>query len=316
MEILKKLHKLQPHETSEYYNTVVFEMPSSLDKLPDINDNFIDDRWLTKMTPESILEYFKDISSGNTRIQIFNDMRVDEDHEWSLEDGCWYCRRQVDWQDYYYCYNCYINICSVCYKEVDEKIDKKNTEKDDESRKTLKECRTNHKIMPRRHPSINDCMICDFEIDDLKGRYYEKEQYLCVECYEKNKDEFKTFKFIKYNFEIEKKPFYYSDFQSIYNWIPIIEDEYYCHILINLNEKDKNYKKICLQSCDDHGRCGFYILYKDGHNLETILEMLKKITDKGTYKDSDEREEPLCSYHHNSPIQVLMIELGLPVYYG
>ena len=94
-------------------------------------------------------------------------------------------------------------------------------------------------------------------------------------------------------------------------WFPIITDDEGCSILINLNINHKNYGKICLQSCDDHGRYGYFIITDETYDLDIILKKLKEICDKDSYLNTE-----LCSTHHTSPIQMLMYSFNMPVYYG
>jgi hypothetical protein len=81
--------------------------------------------------------------------------------------------------------------------------------------------------------------------------------------------------------------FNYTDFNSLSYWIPIISDKEGCHIFMNLNPDDKNYGKLCLQSCDDHGRFGYFIIYDESITLDVLLNKLKEITDKGTFEYED-----------------------------
>lgn len=154
----------------------------------------------------------------------------------------------------------------------------------------------------------------------------------------------------------DKSNYYFghTGFESMLYWFPIISDTECCRVFINLNPNDTNYGKICLQSRDSHDRFGYFIVRDEKYDLQKILERLKEICDKGTYEYSTlqkvedgvygeevevveiidgwkttKREtikEPkyewvtktaeLCKIYHSSPIQILMQELNMPVYYG
>lgn len=149
--------------------------------------------------------------------------------------------------------------------------------------------------------------------------------------------------------------FNHTEFGSMLYWFPIVSDIDGCNVLMNLNPDHVNCGKICLMSSDDHGRCGYYIIRDETYDLQRVLQRLKEICDKGTYESEELMivedgvyeestiietsgdakwvtnnrktiKEPkyewitqtydLCKGYHSSPIQVLMQEFNMPIYYG
>lgn len=323
-------------EYEEEPDFIFFDKPEKMDNLPEIDNSLINEKFVKIMSTDDIVNYYNYFIKGDLRIYVFNGARV-IDYKYG---GCYcdYCRTEVDTSNYYYCYHCYSDMCNYCYEETNEEIAIKNGAKNYASRaKALNKCRSCNLIKERITPVIYNCDICEKTIDDSIGRYTVKENNehtydICFKCYNEDNNgckvqvEKRGMKFYKYESEREKYPFYYTDFGSMLNWIPIITDDLgknctdYGNIFINLNPDDKNYKKICLQSCDDHARCGYFILYDEEHTLDNILKMLKEICDENKVirincLGKEEEEELNCS-HHSSPIQVLMRKLGVPVYYG
>lgn len=66
--------------------------------------------------------------------------------------------------------------------------------------------------------------------------------------------------------------FSYTDFNSMYYWVPIILDNEMSRILMNLNPEDKNYGKLCLQSCNKYdGCCDCFIIYDETITLDVFV---------------------------------------------
>jgi hypothetical protein len=109
-----------------------------------------------------------------------------------------------------------------------------------------------------------------------------------MECYKNNQDNAKNVVETKgmkiLSVKKENLLFNYTDFNSLCYWIPIITDREESHVFMNLNPDDKNYGKLCLQCCDDHGRYGYFIIYDESITLDVLLSKLKDITDKGVYE--------------------------------
>lgn len=284
--------------------TIFFDKPTRIDEIPKIDK--INENYIKILTPESIINYYNDFIEGKLRLYYFNGCRIiDYDY---LDCYCDWCDSKVNKSNYYYCYHCYKDMCCECYKEIDNKI--------------------HNLINPRITPDIYYCDVCNEPINDMIGRYNvynNNNSYdICIKCYNENNKgckryvKLKNMEFIQKT-EREMYPFYYTDFNSMLNWIPIISDDG-GYIFINLNPDDKNYNKICLQSFDDHGRCGYFILYDKEYTLNYILTMLKEICDRGSFTymnyEGKEIEKELNSEHHSSPIQILMRKIGLSVYYG
>jgi len=208
-------------------------------------------------------------------------------------------------------------MCNMCYEETSEEIALKNGAKNYKQREDLlNTSRIHNKLEKRSFASIDTSLYyCDLCEETIKNNYYsnknkDKSYDICMNCYETNEtNEDKKMTLI----DINNKSYCFelTDFGSILFWFPIITDHEGCSILINLNINHKNYGKICLQSCDDHGRYGYFIIKDETYDLDIILKKLKEICDKNSYLNIE-----LCSTYHTSPIQMLMYSFNMQVYYG
>jgi hypothetical protein len=203
----------------------------------------------------------------------------------------------------------------MCYEETSEEIALQNGAKNYKNRADLlNESRMHNKLEQRSFANINN-LIYYYDLcgETIKNNYYsngnkEHSYDICINCYETNNNvtnliEEKNMTFVdinnkSYSFEL-------TDFRSMLYWLPVIGDNEDCRVLINFNPNDKNYGQICLQSCDDHGRYGYFIIKDETYDLDMILKKLKEICDT-----------ELCSTDYTSPIQILMESLNMPVYYG
>jgi hypothetical protein len=348
MDILKQIHIaneiINIDGEDDTPALAVFKMPESMDPLPEISDAFIHKKWLIKETPESIIEYYNDIINREYRIRAFNGVVIN-----AINDSyyCDYCKTKIkDIKDYYYCYHCSNDMCKLCYEEVDEETAIKNGAKNFAKRaETLNECRSHgclkHRSLYMNGPYVKVCDICELGINmDYYSRPDdETDTYdICIHCYNSDRENSKqeveehNMTLVKVDLDINKLPFMQSGFNSMMYWLPIVKDEDYNRILMNLNPDDENYRKIAFQSWDDHSRVGFGFVFDPQYTLEKVLTILKDIIDKGSYEYTELRlfkneegqvyTKPVTktaevgTRHHSSPIQILMQNLNLRVYFG
>lgn len=301
MEFINNLPEADDIFRSEDGSTVFLHKPSKLDNPPKIDEMYINKTYLNICNPECVKEYFNDITNSSIILTNFNGVLMDGSDFYQ----CCHCKTFVN-DDFYYCFHCYKDMCKMCYQEVDEETAIKNGAKNYKAREeALNICRTSNKIQSRPIYHLNQaykcCDLCEDYIEPHQSRYSINEEYdsfdICMECYKNKEDakhvvETKGMKFLN----LENKEnilFNYTDFNSLSYWIPIIADKEGCHIFMNLNPDDKNYGKLCLQSCDDHGRCGYFIIYNESITLDVLLSKLKEITDRGTfeYKTNEKVED-------------------------
>jgi len=296
MECLNVFSESGPIMHMEEGSYVFLDLPAKLDPPPKIDESFINNKYVKISTPESVTNYFSAIKNDNVHFRMFNGVEME-----STYYGCDYCNQYVE-DDVYYCYHCHKHMCKLCYEEIDEETAIKNGAKNYKAREAaLNECRSFHKIQFRpiyylTEPYDTTCNICHEDIDALVDRYSVRySNYntydVCMDCYANN-DEAKSAVEIKKLKLVKKEDrtnylFNYTDFNSLCYWLPIIEDNDGSAILMNLNPDDKNYRKICLQSRDDHGRSGYFIIYNESITLDVLLQKLKDITDKGYYEYED-----------------------------
>ena len=315
----------------------LFTKPLKMDKLPDLeNFPFLNNKYIIKETSESIIKYFNSMINKELRIRSFNGV-VYEDFQFYF---CNYCKKKIDnITDYYYCFHCLQDMCKSCYNKSNDEIN------------TCKE----YGYIKNRCLNFMECNKCSESINniDYYTRIYKNDRYdICIDCYDNNVDNSKKDVLVrKMKFVNKNIPFTESGFNSILYWIPIISDENYNHILINLNPDDENYKKIAFQSYDNHGRIGFSFFTDPKYTLEYVLDMLKDIinkldskldtntdissdndtdtgsdndtdissdndTDTGSDKDTDTGSDNDTSYNSTYPIEILIEKLNLRIYFG
>jgi hypothetical protein len=302
---------------------IFLDKPARLNNIPNIDIKYINEKYTSICTSEYIESYFKQITENHFRLKVFNGLLMGEDLLKFYY--CDYCGSSIN-ENWYYCFDCHSDMCKLCYEEDEKTIIKKRAKNYKLREYELNNCRSHNKIKYRpvyKMTELKYCDICEYVFetsDDLYTLEKEGENSfdICMNCYKNDETKDiviqKEMKLVKAGEDRKNYLFSYTDFGSLLYWIPIISDTEQCHVLMNLNPDDKNYGKLCLQSCDDHGRFGYYIFYDENMTLDMLLQKLKNITDRGVVDDIDNIE--LCSEHHSSPIQVMMQELKIPVYYG
>lgn len=292
---------------------IIVDKPNKLDDPPIIDDKYVNAKYTKICSHKYISKYFENILAGHERLICFNGINLDG-------DGiiCDFCYNVIYNKPSFFCYHCYGYVCNSCYeKPVFLKCKQINN---------MKSILINTII----EPSDRMCDLCNEDIDLLTNRYASCDGCdVCMECYENNSDaqqlvKEKDCKLIDIDCR-DNYVFNYTDFGSIMNWVPIIADNWHCHILMNLNPEDKNYGKLCMQSCDDHGRFGYYIIYDESVTLDTLLDKLKTLTDKGSYDRSyvscngDDIAYETCEigkHWESSPVQILMHQMNMITSFG
>ena len=357
------------YNSDEGYHIFV-DKPTNLGEYPKIDMSLVDTKYFDVYDNDSITQYLNEILKNEDRIQIINGIKLPCNF---LGNSyyCDYCNTEIK-GDYFYCYHCHKDMCNLCYLEVNEEVALKNGAKNYHKRENkLNTCRNQNmlekrQIIKRRGPLVKSsyfhtCDLCNN--DCITDFYYDDDNNfdICNECYTNDYNNAKeqvnqrSALLKTKNMCLVKKDdkisyvFEQCNFGSMLYWFPILyEKELGCFVLINLNKDDKNYRKICLVSCDDHGRLGYYIVNKiledinevqakqtdtnnednEDYELNWVLQKLKVITDRGTVDFTDFKKNekgeyvevivpvPLCSTAHSSPVHALMDSLGMPVYYG
>lgn len=365
MDIIDKLNIDENYIVTEDNITLCIDKPLVLDKLPYIDPLLINNKYLTIENSEIIFAYFKDLldtENSSTSVNIINGIYLDRDCD---RYNCNYCKIRINC-NWFYCYHCNKNMCKLCYEETSEEIALKNgSKKYKEREELLNKCRSFNKIQPINMYNATKtkcnkyCDICREKIV-TSNLYSIKETYdtydICLNCYKNNSDvrnivETKSMKLIDIN---DKCNYYFghTNFGSMLYWFPIIRDIEGCSVFINLNPNDINYRKICLQGLDNHGRSGYFIIRDDKYDLQKVLQRLKEICDNNiyNYEELEQIEEgiyenktivnddgststkiitikepkyewitkivELCKKPYSSPIHILMRELNMPLYYG
>lgn len=281
-------------------------MPNKYSELPDLPGLHVVD-YLKKYTHEELCDYFDCIFDGYAEITVINDIFLDSSF---CCYSCEFCHDKIqDGSKYYYCTECYIDICDLCYHEAD-KISDKNYDT------------TKHNLCFRELYPVFCCNICsnemrfllmdDFKHEQMYSNYDELKNIcsnVCVNCAETKKgkelienDKLKLVSYLSYQLCDQ------ANFGSMLDWIPIFQGIEEAHtILLNCNPDSKYHSRLALLAGDDHGRTGYYVL-QESISLADLLIDLEKLHNEAECKTLDG--------FYNHPIKLYMRSLGMQIHYG
>ena len=277
-------------------------------------------------SPKDIETYFNDILIGDARIKVINGIRTDMDQDSMF---CDYCNSQIlecNRELYYYCWNCYKDMCNLCFNEADATIAKQNGAIHYEQRRdALAACRSHYlqkrKIIMNVHGCY--CDICSARLNS--GKLWSNVKYVghyarsdvCEQC-SLSEDGKKLIADNKLeqleggNSQLEW--WSQTQFGSILDWIPLYKDQDYNGILINCNNNSNLCGRLCLMSTDDHGRNGYYTMPIEW-TLEKTLDTIKNYHEN-ELTDGDGRKLEGWDLFYNVPIKRMMAELKMQIHYG
>ena len=99
----------------------------------------------------------------------------------------------------------------------------------------------------------------------------------------------------------------FTRFGSIFDWVPLYsykdQHNYEDMILMCVNPDNQHYKKLALSTIDNDGRRGWYTCPEK----DTIESLLKEFSEKIKGLDDE---------MNNAPIQQMMLERNMVIYYG
>lgn len=315
LEISKIFRNCPPYIENDCENIINVKMPNKYADLTECRK--IEGHIL--YTLNDIINYFQSIKDDNIRITMINGIFICPDAFGLYCDYCKTFMRDREDDVYYHCQDCCLDMCNLCYDETSEEIAIKNGAKNWHERKDkLNKCRDLHTLSKRFQCSQYYCDICDKIISDNE-RYsnISKDNRncndVCLNC--SSTDEGKDL--------IEKKsltlrenhsnPMEYADFGSLLDWVPIMRDNEYNHIFINLNPDSQYFEKICLLSGDDHGRCGYFVIKEK--KLDKLLDDLEDYY-KDFKKKWENEESPSWDEYYDYPIKRYMESHNFQIHYG
>jgi len=274
---------------------------------------------------EAQKEHFKDIRTDCMRIHIINGMPTNPDDMDCMY--CDYCTSSIS-DDYRFCNECQKDMCHLCYGETSEEIAIANSSKNWQDRKdALQACRDGHTLIIRKLNGDSSPTYCYYRASpDCKvGHYITGEWYrssegyedgstkdVCIPCSQTEEYKNNPFKEVK-KMGPPDIPMNYARFGSMLDWVPVLKDKEYDIVLLNLNPKSPYHNQICLASCDDHGRMGFYTLPHD-HTLEKLLRTLSEHQEKHAEKFKDQSAS--WDEFYDEPIKQYMSDLNMQIHYG
>lgn len=262
-------------------------------------------------TPEKIIEYFGEIK--DSRIMMINGVPMDGDCSCLY---CDYCNTSIEKDKYYYCYDCHLDMCSLCHSETSEEIATKNGAKNYHNRKDkLEKCHNNHQLIKRdKSRMYATCDICNEGI--ILGQSYfntEMDYDMCLEC---SKTDEGQDKMKENNLQLSVPPCEMNQFGSMLDWVPIVIDDEYNMILINLNPESSYHQKYALSSVDDHGRQGYYTIWKDTTLDELVNEINEILEEQKKEEEKTGKKRDVWDAVYNMPIKIMMNNRHMPYHYG
>jgi hypothetical protein len=286
------------------------------DKLPDINQNILDDLNLNLCNLDDIKSHFDNLFNNNCRLSavLLGGKKISND-EYPLIK-CDFCASYDEWA--VHCKKCDKKLCSLCLIEKTEEIAKKNGAKNWHKRKdALLECFEHEKqgFYEAIEVTVDKC-VCDVcgdylqNIESLSCRMHELD--ICSKCFntenaKKLKDTYPDYH--GYNIWFKKETSDQKLSGNILNFIPLLtEKEDSILVLYNVSQSDPYYHQCMVLIYDDHGRTAMYHL---NESLDEILAEMK------TYAEKRKTiTKPSWQYHYGSPIIQLAVERDLDVYFG
>lgn len=273
---------------------------------PKVLDNNLPDFDLVesheRCTLQNILDYYSQLESGNGIMNVYL-----EGEPLINSIRCYHCKITVDWV--ILC-ECGKYMCSLCWPEKTEEQAIVNGSKKWKSREeSLKQCFAHKQLESVQTQIFNyNCDICkgEFSMMDDKNAIHcrFKNLDICSACLTSEKakkiialsqhpDGFQTW--------FENKPI---NLGNLPDFVPIMKFEEHL-LLYNINPDSKHYHRIMLNTSNDHGRTGYYMVKT---NLQDTIELLNQSHNSDGMK--------LCDDSYASPIPLLAQNLGFKVYLG
>jgi hypothetical protein len=282
-----------PSNSSKYYNKphaeVVIEYHPNLDKL----------KYPTNLPEITGLKLMEQTDIELWMNTVLNGIRVATINGKSLHVGVGYncdiCQESInDEENYYYCLECYQDICEGCYGSDDETlVNALNI--------SIVKCRNDHIIHSRCSVDRVGCDLCNSPILDeykfcnkpfipLHWNTYD----LCMKCsttdegigYIQEKELLQMSNSLLYNECV------YDNFAD---WIPIYKSDStinnnnsLCSVIcMNLNTESKHYKKISIAKCSN----GYYDTYVRIITLNKSIKQLANLINSEKFFVSESNEQ-------------------------
>jgi ribosomal protein L37AE/L43A len=258
-------------------------LPPSYSNFPEVNTA---PKGHTVMTLDCIVEYFEQLA--DSRVKDINGKSTSSDTTYV----CDYCgiSRMTHGSSYWYCNECNMDMCTLCKEEDShEKAEANGAKRWHERKHALEACRK-HGLFERKVIASGEwvCNVCN---DPLKGgEWFENREDdfdVCLHCSET--DEGRT-EIIEREMtkHVVEHPAADAMFGSLLDWIPLIRSGDGNMVLQNLNPASPWHLKFALTAVDDHGRCGYFTLWKpDSLTLTEIFQEIGANIKRKIVKEGD-----------------------------
>ncbi len=283
-------YKTQPDVIDNHDEAFLFvKIPENVAEIPQFSHP-------KKTTVEEAKEFWSSIINGDIHVMEVQGQKTALMYQRYC--NCDYCNQQINdhrpYNDYYYCYTCFKDMCNLCYSETSEEIAIKNGAKNYAKRKDkLDLClKGNHDVRVRIVPEDYYCDVCTkiFNVGDK--RYTDSDIDICTKC----KDTNECALLLKEN-GLEDSDLsvktqqqicaHVQDIGSFLDWYLILKDQSFS-IYWNWNIDSPHFKKLIVSVIDEN-RCGgyFYCMYS-----LTINSLITKLDELESYDiDAKGRKE-------------------------
>lgn len=290
---LRELFREDEFIDEHYKGQICIKLPENYEDIPQLL-SLIDGH--TILDIEKQKEYFQKIKDKELKINCINGDYPMLLSGVNLEFTCDICGVGIRTSEYYYCNECYLDICHNCYNN--------------------KQC-LEHPIIQKT--SIRNiifyCSLCHRKIDTGEERFSDLSFYgtdyetcICLECSKgfRGSTCIVNNELSKHNYYSDKKD--YANFGSFLDWIPVIEDEYHNMVLVNWNKDSEKFRTVCLVSSNVHNQKNYFTMH---YTLDDIISLLIN-DDILSYKSQSSSKNWINFFL--SPIKKIMLLNNLPVY--
>lgn len=255
----------------------------------------------TIMDIEKQREYFKKIKDKDIKINNVNGDYPILLSGINLEFTCDVCEIGIRTSRYYYCNQCYLDICHNCYNNKQSKC-------------------LEHSIIEKT--SIRNiifyCTLCHCRVYNGEERFSDFSFYgvdyeicVCLKCsksFQGNKCILDN-ELSNHNYNSDRKD--YANFGSFLDWVPIIEDKYQNMILFNWNKDSKKFGTVCLVSSNVHRQKNYFT------TSCTLEDMILLLIDNSVLPFKEVKQQSSSKNWTDfflCPIKKIMLLHNFPIY--
>jgi hypothetical protein len=238
-------------------------------------------QWLRPFSREQLVGYWTDLRCDEARVACLNSVHASGDGMGSVY--CDYCkascanpngnRNGPRFRSYRMCSQCHMDMCELCYEEVDEAAAAKNGSQNWHKRRDqLRTCREHGMVQVDAMCVRYMCDVCSRDIHAIQETWKQaidestgESTDVCSNC--EPTEDMKGLAFREASHAACTTRFEASGFGSMLDWLPIGHDtnerDGHGTVLLCLNPESPSYGHVALSHGDDHGRYGYFDIGMD-----------------------------------------------------